>query len=326
MKNTLLRYLLLMLVLFSSLMQLYSCDGKSGTDPDNPGGDKPGEETQVFKRSTVIQNFVEYRNGNFPLIISVPHGGGESDNSFTVRTQENTADPEFATVRDMYTMELAHLIDSMLHARTGKYAHVVICRLRRTYVDMNRQRQYAVPQGSRQEGVYDLYHSRMQNTRNLVTIESGRGLVLDIHGHAHEIQQVELGYSLSRSELNMSDSELMNGNYASESSIYSLSKNNKLGKTFVEMLRGAYSFGNFLAARNVPCIPHSANPSPGTNSYFSGGYITTTYGSSGSGGGTVDAIQMEFDSTARSAEQRKDYASNVVDAILQFLDTNYQFK
>ncbi len=325
MKNNLFRYLLLLLVSFSSLLQLYSCDGKSGMDPGQTEEEKPGNGTTVFKRSIAIQNFVEYRNGNFPLIISVPHDGSESDNSFTTRTKENTSDPNFATVRDMYTMNLAHLVDSILHARTGKYAHVVICHLKRTYVDMNRIRQYAIPAGSRQEGVYDLYHSRMQNARTLVAIEWGRGLVLDIHGHGHDIQQVELGYNLSKTELNMSDQELINGNYAIQSSIYSLSRNNKQGRNFVEILRGGNSFGNFLAARNIPCIPHSTNPSPGQDGYFSGGYITTTYGSSGTNGGTVDAIQMEFDSTARSAERRKETASNLVDAILQFIDANYKF-
>lgn len=300
-----------------------SCDSKAKITPDPNNTGNNNNNSGVFKRESLYLNYVEYKNGNLPLIISVPHDGEKTNSTFTLRTKENCPDPNFATVRDTYTTELANLIDSVVHARTGKYAHLVRCDIKRTYVDMNRERRYAVPQDSKQVDVYELYHNRMKSAKNLVTILHGRGLVVDIHAHGHAVQQVELGYLLSKTTLNKSDSEITAGNYSKESSIYSLSRNNTKNMSFVELLRGTGSFGDLLTQKNVPCVPNSAKPSPDVESYFSGGYITKTYGSVQTTGGTVDAIQMEFDSTARSAERRREYAQNVADALLQFLALYY---
>ncbi|MCK9304779.1 MAG: hypothetical protein M0P27_05225, partial [Bacteroidales bacterium] len=205
----------------------------------------------------------------------------------------------------------------------GKYAYVVICRIKRTYTDMNRTKSYAIPPNSPQEALYETYHSYLNNSRMAITVKFGRGLLIDIHGHAHDIQQVELGYNVTGTALNMSDEDIINQNIARSSSIYSLSKNNKQNKGFIEILRGDNSFGTILFANEVPCIPHKSNPAPGQSPYFSGGYITETYGSGLSSGGSVDAIQMEFNSSARSSENRKKYAENVVKTIIRFLETNY---
>lgn len=299
-----------------------SCDSKAKITPD-PVGPVIPENPAVFKRESLYVDYVEYRNGNLPIIISVPHDGQKTNSAYTLRTKENCPDPNFATVRDTYTTELANLIDSVIHVRTGKYAHLVRCDIKRTYVDMNRERNYAVPRDSKQVPVYDLYHNRMKTARNLVTLLHGKGIVIDIHAHGHDMQQVELGYLLSKATLNKSDSEIMAGNYGNESSIFALSKNNTKNKNFVELLRGTGSFGDMLTQKNVPCVPNSAKPSPDTESYFNGGYITKTHGSAQATGGTVDAIQMEFDSTARSAERRKEYAQNVADAVLQFIALYY---
>ena len=322
MKKSFLRFLILFSIFVIIASGFSSCDSKAKITPD-PYIPVVPENPTVFKRESLYVDYVEYRNGNLPLIISVPHDGQKTNSAFTLRTKDNCPDPNFATVRDTYTTELANLIDSVVHVRTGKYVHLVRCDIKRTYVDMNREQRYAVPTDSKQVPVYELYHSRMKSARNLVTILYGRGLVIDIHAHGHDVQQVELGYLLSKTNLNKSDSEIMAGNYSKDCSIFALSTNNKLNKNFVELLRGTGSFGDILTQKNVPCVPNSAKPKPDAEYYFDGGYITQTYGSAQATGGTVDAIQMEFDSTARSAERRKEYATNVADAVLQFIELYY---
>ncbi|MFA6770873.1 MAG: hypothetical protein WCR71_06835, partial [Bacteroidales bacterium] len=192
-----------------------------------------------------------------------------------------------------------------------------------TYVDMNREKKYAVPLGSKQDAVYDLYHNRIKSARSLVTILHGKGLVIDIHAHGHEVQQVELGYLISKDNLDRDNSELLAGNYSKDCSIYSISKNNKGNKNFVELLRGTNSLGYLLSKNNVPCVPNPDKLTPGLEPYFNGGHITKTHGSALSVGGTVDAIQMEFDSTARSAQRRQEYAKNIANAVLEFISLNY---
>lgn len=328
MRNFLVRLLVLFFVVAGLFVVVLSCGGGAKITPDI---DKPGgvDIPVSFRRDTVYVDYVEYRSGNLPLIISVPHDGGKSDVAFTLRTKENCPDPSFATVRDSYTELLANLIDSVVHAVTGKYAFLVRCDIRRTYVDMNRERGFGVPGGSRQGVVYDLYHSRIRVARGLVTALHGRGLVIDIHGHGHVVKQVELGYLVSKVDLDRSDGELLagvgagSGGYSKGSSIFSLSKSNRGGANFVELLRGSSSLGYLLAKWGVPCVPNSDKLSPGVEPYFSGGYITKAHGSAFSVGGSVDAIQMEFDSVARSAERRREYAQKVANAVLEFISLNY---
>lgn len=315
---------LISFVFFSYLLVGFvSCSSDSKITPDSK---KPSEDTTTptdFKRDVSYLNYVEYRNGNLPLVISVPHDGGESNAAYTLRTKQNCLDPNFATVRDANTADLANLIDSVLHARTGKYAYLVRCGIKRTYIDMNRDKTYAVPLGSKQGAVYDLYHNKIKNARSLVTVLNGKGLLVDIHGHGHAVKQVELGYLVSTVNLNKSDAELLAGNFHERCSIYSLTRTNKGDVNFVALLRGVNSLGSLLAKRDVPSVPCAEKPMPKDEPYLSGGYITKIHGSAKSMGGTVDAIQMEFDSVARNAENRRKTAEGVADALLEFLSLHY---
>ena len=93
------------------------CDSNNTLPHENPG---ETENPAVFTRDTIVNRYIEYRNGNFPLVISVPHGGSESNSSYTLRTKENCPDPQFSTVKDLYTIEFANLMDSIMHSLTGK--------------------------------------------------------------------------------------------------------------------------------------------------------------------------------------------------------------
>lgn len=60
-----------------------SCAGKA---PES------GLKNDKFVREYEIVNHVEYRTGNAPLIISVPHDGPRTDDALVKRTQENCPD------------------------------------------------------------------------------------------------------------------------------------------------------------------------------------------------------------------------------------------
>src|SRR5262245_11006490 len=76
--------------------------------------------------------FIEYLAGDLPLIFSAPHGGRERPDEIPDR-----AEGTFAF--DTNTQELVRAIATELHARTGHWPHVIICRLHRRKVDCNRE-------------------------------------------------------------------------------------------------------------------------------------------------------------------------------------------
>ena len=123
-----------------------------------------------------------------------------------------------------------------------------------------------------------------------VVHDFGSGLYLDLHAHGHEVARLELGYLLNASALNLSDAELDAGGYTDTSSIRALATMSPL--PFSHVLRGDQSLGAFLGAQGIPSIPSPADPRPGADKYFSGGYNTNRHGSRH--GGTVSGIQIEL--------------------------------
>ncbi len=227
-------------IAFYSLTLLFLSCSKAPEPIENPGGnpgENPGGGTNIFIRQTFTSSFIEYRTGNYPLIITVPHGGTQTDASLTIRTTTNCPDPDFTTVYDTNTPELSELIDSVVFARTGKYPYIIFCRLKRTYIDMNRSVEYAIPRGNAAaKGIYDKFYSYIDQSKNLIFAKYGSGLLLDIHAHGHDKQEIEIGYQLSTSQLNLSDKDIDDNNLASKSSIYNLYKTVSAKQSFSQIL------------------------------------------------------------------------------------------
>src|SRR5262245_25104310 len=68
--------------------------------------------------------YIEYVAGDLPLIISAPHGGRD-------RPEELPDRAEGTFAFDTNTQELARAVGDELHARTGGWPHLIICRLHR---------------------------------------------------------------------------------------------------------------------------------------------------------------------------------------------------
>src|SRR6476646_1894719 len=76
--------------------------------------------------------YIEYLAGDLPLILSAPHGGREKPEELPDREQGTFA-------FDTNTQELARAIASELETRTGRWPHVIICRVHRRKIDCNRE-------------------------------------------------------------------------------------------------------------------------------------------------------------------------------------------
>lgn len=261
------------------------------------------------------QPFVEIQQGDFPLILSAPHGGYLTPDSLADRTCSACV-----TVRDSRTQEWARLLADDIEQRTGRRPWVVINLLARVKLDANREVGEAADGDPNATMAWEAYHAGLEAARQDVSARFGGGLLLDLHGHGHSVERFELGYLLTASQLRQSDAALEVR--AGLSSIRAL--HSRSGVSFGTLLRGPDSFGDMLFQTGIPSTPSPADPAPlAGEAFFSGGYITARHGSRD--GGMVDAIQLEAhypgmrDSDLHVAE----LASRVGGAVLAFLEHWY---
>ena len=210
--------------------------------------------------------YVEYLAGNLPIVISAPHGGYLEPMEIPDRDCDGCV-----YVRDAYTQELAREIQEAFFQKTGCYPHVVINLLHRKKFDANRNIEDAADGNTTVEESWDAYHTFLDSAKMNIVQQYGRGLFLDLHGHGHDIQRIELGYTLSKNELQLSDEELNGNTFIEESAIQTLVSDNLQDLSHSELLRGDFSFGTILDNKGFPAVPSLETPFPlDAEPYFSG--------------------------------------------------------
>lgn len=262
--------------------------------------------------------YVEYIAGNLPIIISVPHGGYLTPGEIPDRDC-----PACVTINDAYTQELARAILQEIQARTGCYPHVIINRLRRAKLDANRDLEEAADGNVMAEDAWFAYQDFIDTARTWVLGQFGKGLFIDLHGHGHAIQRLELGYLISKNELMLNDGVLNSDTYVNQSSLRNLVSENLSQQTHAALLRGNQSLGTIMENKGYAAVPSSNDPAPASNeAYFSGGYNTHRYGSIEEG--RIDAIQIECNQNVRFEEvSREIFADSLASGLLNFLDVHY---
>jgi hypothetical protein len=262
-------------------------------------------------------NYIEYIAGNIPLIISVPHGGQLTPSEIPDRVCGDE------TVTDSYTSELSKELSAAINKITGCYPHVIICNLKRSKLDANRELETAACGNQWAEIAWNEFHQYLDIASQKVTEESGKGLYIDLHGHGHAVQRLELGYLLTAAQLRFSDYTLNTATYKSYSSALNLINTNISSLSHSELLRGMNSMGTLFAIKNIPSVPSIDDPFPlSGESYFSGGYNTDRHGSRTQG--TIDGIQIECNQDVRfTSTARKDFASKAATVFLNYLTLHY---
>ena len=261
--------------------------------------------------------YVEYIPGNLPVIISAPHGGYLEPDSLPDRDCNDCV-----YGRDSYTQELARSVNEAFFEQMGGYPHIVINLLQRRKLDANRDIGDAADGNPVVEESWANYHQFIDSAKNKVIQDYERGLFIDLHGHGHDVQRLELGYLLSGSELRLSDSELNTLTYVEQSSIQTLVDDNINLLTHSELLRGRYSLGSLLSNIGDPAVPSASDRYPFSfESYFSGGYNTGRHGSRS--GGEIDGIQIECNRDVRFNNAYKQFAVDLTKSINKFIDIHY---
>lgn len=282
----------------------------AGAQPFTPG-------VSYFGRS----NYIEYIAGELPVILSAPHGGALKPAEIPNRTNCTTCGWDFSTATDSNTEDLARRIRTEVQNLTGFIPHVTLCRLDREKIDCNR----AVVEGAQGNPHAVQAWNEFQNfiiaSKTNAVARHGRGFYIDLHGHGHTIQRLELGYLLTSTQLGYSDATLNSTTYENLSSIRTLSQQSPL--TFPQLLRGAASFGALMAAEGYPSVPSPDMPDPDGNPYFNGGYNTVQHGSRN--GGTISGLQIEHNMTGVRdfATNRAAYAQALARTLETFFAIHY---
>ena len=271
---------------------------------------------QIYLDST---NYVAYHAGNLPIILSAPHGGNLEPSFIPDRDCNGCV-----TINDAYTKSITESIKEEIYELTGCYPHVIVNLLHRKKFDANRDIGDAADGNSVVEAAWYAYHDFILTAKERVANDYGRGYFLDMHGHAHTIQRIELGYLLSKSELQQNDDQLNTMLMVEESSVRTLADDNQLGLSHAVLLRGAESFGSLMDMKGFPSVPSLADSFPlEGEAYFSGGYNTERHGSRDDGG-TIDAIQIELNQDIRfDAANRTMLIDSIALTLLEFYNYHY---
>lgn len=264
--------------------------------------------------------YVEYLQGDIPLIISVPHDGEKSPDFIPNRDGE-----DMKTRNDAGTQDLGWAIRKALYELTGKTPYVIINHMRRRKVDVNREIEEAAAGNKLAETVWEEYHSFIDSAKESVYSEFKKGMYIDLHAHNHTAQFLELGYLLEDVELQLEDTDLNDDLFNQKTSIRNLVITNPNKYTFPELLRGKYSLGSLLDEAGYPAIPSMAHPNAEGRPFFQGGYSLNRHGSMS--GGTIDGIQIETNSrnVRDSGEDIRTFSKAFTNVMIQYLDVHYKF-
>lgn len=263
-----------------------------------------------------LETYIEVRHGTLPIVLTVPHGGSLKPANVLARRYGVTG-------TDSNTIPLAELLIEELEARYGGKPHAIISRLHRTRLDPNRDLEEAAQGDPTAIAAWQRFHDCAQKACDSVMKKSGLGLLLDIHGHRHLEQRVELGYLVKGDILKRSDEEL-NADAALIASTCIRDLDKRSPQSFSELLRGPQSLGGLLEFRGFRSLPSPARPSPGfMASYFSGVYDVAAHGSRR--GGTVSAIQVEcpWNNVRDTPENQRRFAVALADSLGVYFEVHF---
>jgi hypothetical protein len=252
-------------------------------------------------------SWVEMIAGDLPIIVSAPHGGAIEPASIPTRTGNVT------TVTDANTEELARDIGSVFSAEVGRAPSVIIMRLHRRKIDANREIVEAAQGNPDAERAWYEYHGFIEAARAAIVAAQREGFYIDLHGHGHPINRLELGYMLSVNDLKQSDQALDATAMVQKSSIRA--RVAASGIPHSQLLRGANGLGTLFELHGFPSVPSAAQPHPGDDPYFTGGYNTNRHSSRD--GNLISGVQIEANrpGVRDTPENRRRFAAALLNVL-----------
>ena len=230
-----------------------------------------------------VAHLVSATPGTLPLLLTVPHDGGEFLGLLQIRSRG-------VGVRDAGTADLAERVAAALHSRTGTRPYLVIARFSRKVLDANR------PQADAMESAdalpaYRAYHGQIAAYVAELKSKYPKGaLMVDLHGQSQAPDIVFCGTRAGQTTRRL------------------------LQQFGPAALQGEHSLVGLLAARGYQVNPAVGSPTLREDPRYAGGYTVATYGSHHAKG--IDAIQLEF---GRNQRAQARLAGDVADALFAFM-------
>lgn len=213
---------------------------------------------------------------------------------------------------DVETTDIAVYMTEALAKLTGKRPHLIISRIHRKKLDINREIGMGTFYVDEAVQAYNDVHGFIQKAKD--SIKGDWGLILDIHGNNLPEKWTMLGYGVFKYQF---DQGFFTSN---DSTIKNLADH--VDVNILKLLRGKNSLGHLMEEKGIKVIPSPNNPAPEDKNYLTGGYITKTHGSKA--GGKIDALQIEIPVNDRDTKaQAEKYLDDMSEAIVEFISMNY---
>jgi hypothetical protein len=268
------------------------------------------------------KNYIEYHNGNLPIVISVPHDGSLTPDSIPDRTCNS---PTIA--RDINTIDIAKMVKDSLYLLTGCYPHIIICNLKRTKIDCNRSIEDGACDNVEAKIAWKEFQTFIDTAQQSMLRKYGNKILyIDLHAHGHDSQRIELGYLLTAADYNRSDSVLNTASFIAKSSISNLVSNNIKKLSHAKLLRDSFAFGTMLGNYKYPSVPSMQIKIPDTFPYFNGGYNTVQNTCAG-GKKIVNGFQIElnYKNLRENSTQRGNFSKTLSLVILDYLKKHFDY-
>lgn len=277
-------------------------------------------ELDKYKSGDVLvdkERWVEVIKGDMPLVLSVPHGGSFHDEQIPDRDC-----PDIGRVIkgiDRNTKELAMAMQEHFYKKYKKRPYVVIANLSRRKVDQNREINLATCNDAVGMKAWHSYHDAVTAVLEY-TKQYGQVFFVDVHGHGHKVQRLELGYSLTTKQLTLAYNRKNTEKMPPTSSLGNyLAADGK--KDFHDMLFGQYAFGTLLENNGVRATPSMQDPHPQEGeAFFAGGHITRKFTASDFPHVFGVQIELQFKGMRDTDENRKKFAEAFAKSYWEFIE------
>jgi N-formylglutamate amidohydrolase len=221
--------------------------------------------------------------GSLPLLLTVPHDGGDFLGLLPVRKSG-------ALVRDAGTRELSERVATLLEQRVGQRPYLVIAKFSRKFLDANRSEAEAMESPDAMPA-YQAYHGRIAEfVAELKARYPAGALLVDVHGQSGDVNTTFRGTRAG------------------------LTARNLVQRFGPAALQGEHSLTGLLAARGYQVHPETGAASLREDPRYTGGHTVFTYGSQHAEG--IDAIQLEF---GKNHRENPRLAEDVADALIGFM-------
>ena len=260
----------------------------------------------------MVDAYTEVQYGNMPLLISVPHGGATAPASIPDRVCAG-----ITTVTDNNTIELLTVIDSVCKADYGLQPYFVLTYLKRTKLDQNRDYPEATCSNAALYSYWATYHESIDTCINKIMSKYSQCLFIDLHGHGHTKQQLELGYLIDANSLRNPASII-----PSATSLYHLLQQNN-GLPIAQLLTGPNAFGTTMATNGFPSVPSQQTTAPGiSDPFFDGGYNTQRF----TGASYPNTFGWQIESNYTGVRDNKNswiaFAKAFLQSVMQYYTSN----